>query len=139
MMNRIMEENLCWKSGNVRGRHFSGSTVDDMNPQIVPVLFKNLHRKKQCIIVNIKNNFKQCVNFRICCLGKMSWLRCLYIGANHSIRQRKLLQLKANIIKKRNLAGNTLIAKLCLRIFVNIKKQIFYNYNIKNIWKNQSK
>ena len=49
MMSRIMEENLCWKSGNVRGTHFSGSTVDHMNHQIVPALCKNTSHSIICI------------------------------------------------------------------------------------------
>ena len=35
-----MEEKLCGKGRNVKVRHFLGSTVDDMNYHIVPILRK---------------------------------------------------------------------------------------------------
>ena len=36
----------------MRGRHFSGSTVDDMNHQIVPVLCKNTSPLIICVAKN---------------------------------------------------------------------------------------
>ena len=47
-----MEERLCGKGRNVKVRHFPGSTVDDMNHHIVPILRK----KPSQLIVHVGTN-----------------------------------------------------------------------------------
>ena len=47
-----MEETLCGKGRNVKVRHFPGSTVDDMNHQIVSILWK----KPSHLIIHIRTN-----------------------------------------------------------------------------------
>ena len=52
IINGIMEEKLCGKGRNVKVRHFPGSTVDDMNHHIVPVLRK----KPSHLIIHVGTN-----------------------------------------------------------------------------------
>ena len=47
-----MEEKLCGKGRNVKVRHFPGSTVDDMNHHIVPILRK----KPSHLIIHVGTN-----------------------------------------------------------------------------------
>ena len=47
-----MEEKLCGKGRSVKIRHFPGSTVDDMNHHIVPILRK----KPNHLIIHVGTN-----------------------------------------------------------------------------------
>ena len=52
IINGVMEEKLCGKGRNVKVRHFPGSTVDDMNHHIVPILRK----KPSHLIIHVETN-----------------------------------------------------------------------------------
>ena len=117
-----MEEKLCGKGRNVKVRHFPGSPVDDMNHQIVPVLRK----KPSHLIIHVgTNDASQSTSREI--LNKLLNLKSIAKDINpgcdvwlstptmRTDRRKEaltvshltnhLLQLKINIVDKRNITG----------------------------------
>ena len=120
-----MEEKLCGKGRNVKVRHFPGSTVDDMNHHLVPILRK----KPSHPIIHVgKNDASSSTSREI--LSKLLNLKSISkdinpdcdvwlstptmqtdrgkeaLTASHLTNH--LLQLKINIIDNRNITGKHL-------------------------------
>ena len=120
-----MEEKLCGKGRSVKVRHFLGSTVDDMNYHIVPILRK----KPSHLIIHVGTNDAPSPTSREI-LNKLLNLKSITKDINPdcdvwlstptmrtdrgkealtvSHLTNHLLQLKINIIDNRNIIGKHL-------------------------------